>query len=328
MVLSGALMGDRSRNRWVDRVPAEVRAVTRLRCAVAVGHGKSAHFAVSEAVNGAVASILGALELEDDCSGVVRGIVDEIFAREDREWAQLAHQAATAFIGRQLLAPSVALAAAELSRRHIASAARSLAVGACVSGLVLNVEVAVEVGAVVAMLTERVEQEHIIMGQLITELAEEYALEIVMEAPLTPEDREAEALLEMIEKETALAAYERQRAKEAYELRKAAAAEAQRKKDKERKQVLLAQAREKKSLASRRAEAAAKVAAEKAAIENTRLERLRQANEAAAREKAAAAKAADEAAAAGRAAEMQAKAAALRSSGWAPLPAPLSPPCQ
>ena len=197
-----------------------------------------------------------------------------------REWDRRAREAA-AVMRVRLVARGLSVAAAELCRRFVADAAQETAVSGCVTDLLCDVQVHLVLGAVLGA----VEAEHAAYAVLQAEVIEELSRELVHEMPLTPEDRETEALLEMLEQENALAEFERQRELEAAELRKEVEAEAMRKKATVARQAQLAQVRQKKSMAAQRAEAAAKQLAAEEAVEEARLKRLRLAKEEEARQK-------------------------------------------
>eukprot|EP01047_Picozoa_sp_COSAG01_P026373 COSAG01_NODE_1696_length_9461_cov_8.289010_12_plen_149_part_00 len=71
-------------SRWVDGIPAELRAVARMRCAVASGHGQWAARAVRAACDGAVGALVAECERRAEVDAAVTAVVDAVVAEEER----------------------------------------------------------------------------------------------------------------------------------------------------------------------------------------------------------------------------------------------------
>jgi hypothetical protein len=298
-------------SRWVDGIPAELRAVARMRCAVASGHGQWAAPAVRAACDGAVGALVEECERRAEVDAAVTAVVDAVVAEEERARRARVGAVAAAWARQCVLAPAAGGAAARLTRRWRRRAAERVAVEGCLASLLLQVEVRSVLGRVV----REVELSHVLVQALLGEVVGEAARELGLTMPLSAEDREAEALLEMLENEqTELAEFERRRAVEAAELRRAVEAE------EARRQAQAAAARgarerEKRLAARRRTEAAAAAAEVEAAAEAERQERLRAAKAAARAEVEQKAALAQKEAAQRRGEELAAQADALRRGG-------------
>lgn len=195
------------------------------------------------------------------------------------------------------------------------------AVGTTVEALIVRLEVV----DVVQRLAHRVAQDTArealddlsreVFDLLFAEVAGEEARELAMTEPLTEEDREAAALLELLDSsETRMAESAAERAAVAEEVATAAAAAERKRVEEAARQSRLAAERRKKDAATVRAAAIEKSRAEERAAERAKTERIEAAKRAKASQAEVDAKARQAAADAAKAEEMKAKADALKNS--------------